>query len=103
MAAVFATCEVGFIKFIIAAILSLPIPIAFVYIGVAFGESGLGTATTESNAVSGAIAAIIAIVTVISVRYIYRRMQAIKGDVVYRRRKSRYDQYAVPCRRLVVC
>lgn len=88
--AVFATCQVGILEFLAAALLSLPKQLAIIYTGVAYDESGTGNASTKkSRIISVTLIVMTVIITIASARYLHRRMQAIKGDVVYHRRKAR--------------
>ena len=87
--AIFATCQVGFLTFLAAAILSLPKQFALVYVGVAYDESGSGEASKKSKVVSIAIVVITSVITYLAVRYIRNEMAPLKEDVVYKRRKAR--------------
>lgn len=87
--AIFATCEVGIISFVISAMVSLPKQLVLVYVGVAYEKDGSGDESTTSRAVSAVVAVVAALITIIALRWIRIQMMLVKGPLVYRRRKER--------------
>ena len=86
---IFATCQIGIVVFLLAAFLSLPKQLVLVYVGVAYDESGSGTASGKSRAISAIIIVVTTLITIAAVRYMRRKMAPIKEEIVYRRRKAR--------------
>lgn len=86
---IFAACRAPFIQFLIAVIISLPKQLALVFIGVDYEESSTGEETKTAKIISTVIVVTTAIVTYLAFRVLIRRAGAIKGDVVYKRRKAR--------------
>ena len=80
----------GLLVFAAAAFLSLPKQFVTVYIGVILEASGTGTETTKDKIISDTVLAITIIITCVAMWYIYREMDKVKYEVVYRRRKNRY-------------
>ncbi|KAJ7578305.1 hypothetical protein C8J56DRAFT_1112389 [Mycena floridula] len=84
--AVFATCGMRITIFTIAAILSMPKQIIPVYIGVVMGE---GQSNTQSQRIRGIAVAVGTLITIVVVLYLFRKMNEVKPQVIYERRKTR--------------
>ncbi|THH05917.1 hypothetical protein EW145_g4446 [Phellinidium pouzarii] len=87
--AIFSTCGMHVMTFAIAAFLSLPKQFVTVYIGVIIQESGTGTESTKDKIISDAVLGITVIITGLAMWYIYKKMDLVKVDVIYERRKAR--------------
>ncbi|EJD06356.1 uncharacterized protein FOMMEDRAFT_117170, partial [Fomitiporia mediterranea MF3/22] len=87
--AVFSTCGMNILVFALAAALSLPKQFVTVYIGVIIEESGTGTESTRDKIISYSVIAVTTIITIVAMKYLYRKMDEVKGDVIYQRRKAR--------------
>ncbi|KAH9937912.1 uncharacterized protein BXZ73DRAFT_76532 [Epithele typhae] len=81
--AVFAMCGMRLWVFLLAATLSLPKQLALVFIGD--DRSG--------RIVKIVVIVVIVLVTIGAMRYIGARVDAIKQEVIYARRKASYDAY----------
>lgn len=87
--AVFSTCGMAIYIFAAAAFFSLPKQFVTVYIGVVLEASGTGTESSKDKIISDAVLALTIIITCLAMWYIYREMDKVKYEVVYRRRKNR--------------
>lgn len=87
--AVFSTCGMGIIVFSIAAILSLPKQFITVYLGVILEQSSTGTEDPKSRIISDIVLAITFLITIVAMWYIYHKMNQVKPEVIYARRKAR--------------
>ncbi|KAJ3969960.1 hypothetical protein EV361DRAFT_997029 [Lentinula raphanica] len=85
---VFASSGMDFYVFIAAAICSLPKQLVTVYIGVLLEESVNGTSKKDKIA-SIAVAIVFAVVTSFAFRYVNKKMDEVKPQVIYERRKAR--------------
>ena len=72
-----------------AAILSLPKQFITVYVGVVLEEAGTGSATTKNKIIEDTVLGITVVITGLAMWYIYGKMNAVKGEVIYARRKAR--------------
>lgn len=90
--AVFSTCGMGIFTFTIAAILSMPKQFITVYLGVLMEESQDGQQSTKDKIISYVVLAVTVIVTVWSMWYIYHKMNQVKPEVIYLRRKARQEK-----------
>ncbi|KAH8921657.1 hypothetical protein BT69DRAFT_1335348 [Atractiella rhizophila] len=79
--AIFSTCGTGFWAFTIAAILSLPQKLPFVYAGVIFESSADGTETTSDRIIFATTFGGTIVVTLIVMYYIQLKMRASILDV----------------------
>ncbi|KAJ3969958.1 hypothetical protein EV361DRAFT_918341 [Lentinula raphanica] len=86
--AVFSTCGMNIFVFSIAAILSLPKQFITVYLGVILGEAS-GQETTKQKLISDGVVAVTLFVTIAACWYLMRKMNQVKPDVIYARRKAR--------------
>ncbi|KAF8829897.1 hypothetical protein HHX47_DHR2000067 [Lentinula edodes] len=86
--AVFSTCGMNVFVFSIAAILSLPKQFITVYLGVILGEAA-GQESTKQKLISDGVVAITVIVTIAACWYLLRKMNQVKPDIIYARRKAR--------------
>ena len=87
--ALFATCGVSVWTFLVAAFLSLPKQFATVYLGYAENASADGKPSRGTTVIKIVVIALTVVVTVVAMRYINARIDAVKGRVVYARRKAR--------------
>ncbi|KAF9524216.1 snare associated Golgi protein-domain-containing protein, partial [Crepidotus variabilis] len=87
--AVFATCGMGVLVFAAAAFLSLPKQFANVYLGVLMGDSIQSGSHKSNRAATAIIITITVVVTVFAMRFLLNRINQIKPQVVYERRKAR--------------
>ncbi|KAJ3994868.1 hypothetical protein F5050DRAFT_1771200 [Lentinula boryana] len=85
---VFASSGLHFHIFLAAAVLSLPKQLVTVYIGVLLEDSINGTSKKDKIA-SIAVAIVFAIVTSFAFRYVNRKMDEVKPQIIYERRKAR--------------
>ena len=86
----------GIFVFAAAAFLSLPKQLVTVYIGVILEASGTGTETTRDKVISDSVLGISIIITCVAMWYMYREMDKVKYDVIYRRRKARCVSSSTP-------
>ncbi|KAF7361354.1 hypothetical protein MSAN_01168100 [Mycena sanguinolenta] len=82
--AVFATCGMPFWVFLVAALVSLPKQIVLVYVGAALASN-----SSKSDKIQRIVIGVTIPVTILSLVYMRRRMEAAKPAVVYARRKAR--------------
>ncbi|KAE9399663.1 hypothetical protein BT96DRAFT_1101625 [Gymnopus androsaceus JB14] len=87
---VFASSGMSFPTFVAAAICSLPKQFVTVVTGVLLEDSINGTSKKEKIA-SIAVAIVSGIVTSFALRYVNRKMDEIKPQVIYERRKARQN------------
>lgn len=87
--AVFSTCGMNIWVFSLAAILSLPKQFITVYIGVALEQSETGGSSTRDTIIKDVVIALTTIITFAALWYIYHKMNKVKPDVIYARRKAR--------------
>ncbi|KII84780.1 hypothetical protein PLICRDRAFT_146272 [Plicaturopsis crispa FD-325 SS-3] len=87
--AIFSTCGMGIFTFTIAAILSSPKQFITVYLGVILEQSKDGTDSTKNKIISDSVLAITMAVTIAAMWYLLRKMNQVKVDVIYDRRKAR--------------
>ena len=92
--ALFATCGVSVWTFLIAAFLSLPKQFATVYLGFAENIAETGQGSLMTTIVKVAIVTTTGIVTYVAMRYVNKRIDAIKGRFIYERRKARCVSFA---------
>jgi len=90
--AVFSTCGMGFWTFLVAAVLSLPKQFISVYLGVALEESNNGSSNKKQNIVKAIVVIVMVAVTLFAMRYIRGKINAVKTEVVYERRKRRQEK-----------
>ena len=88
MTAMFAACGMPITTFFFAAVLSLPKQFATVYLGYAEELSADGH-STASNIIQAVVLIISIVVMVLAMRYVNKKTDAIKGRVIYERRKAR--------------
>ncbi|KAJ3782364.1 hypothetical protein GGU11DRAFT_748191 [Lentinula aff. detonsa] len=86
--AVFSTCGMNVFVFAVAAVLSLPKQFITVYLGVILGEAA-GQESTKQKLISDGVVAVTVIVTVAACWYLLRKMNEVKPDIIYARRKAR--------------
>ncbi|CDO74538.1 hypothetical protein BN946_scf184641.g4 [Trametes cinnabarina] len=86
LTAIFSTCGMSIWMFFGAAVISLPKQLAIVYIGSVQGSGG-------NTPVTSAIKAVVVLATVamtyLAMRYVNAKVDQVKADVVYARRKRR--------------
>ncbi|KAM5544916.1 hypothetical protein V8D89_001814 [Ganoderma adspersum] len=87
LTAVFSTCGMNFWVFTASAVLSLPKQLAVVFIGVS-GANGEDL-PTSTRAIKYSVIGATVLLTGVAMWYIYSRMDEVKGDVIYARRKRR--------------
>ncbi|KIP11042.1 hypothetical protein PHLGIDRAFT_100340 [Phlebiopsis gigantea 11061_1 CR5-6] len=87
--AVFSTCGMNILVFMLAAFLSLPKQFLTVYLGVALEQSEDGASNRKDTIIKDVVIAVTVIVTVVAMWYIYHLMNKVKPDVIYARRKAR--------------
>jgi uncharacterized membrane protein YdjX (TVP38/TMEM64 family) len=87
--AVFSTCGMNIFVFSIAAVLSMPKQFITVYLGVILEQSNAGVQDTKSRLISDVVIAITFIITIVAMWYILHKMNMIKPQVIYERRKAR--------------
>jgi len=87
--AVFSTCGMNIFVFSLAAILSLPKQFITVYLGVILEQSGTGTQTSQSRIISDVVLSVTILITFVAMWYIFHRMDKVKPQVIYDRRKAR--------------
>ena len=79
----------GVITFSIAAILSLPKQFITVYLGVALEQSEDGQSSTSDTIIKDVVLGVTTVITIGAMWYIYHRMNKVKPQVIYDRRKAR--------------
>ena len=94
--AIFATCGMSVWTFLTAAVLALPKQFATVYLGYAENASADGKPSRGTTVIKIVVIALTVVVTVVAMRYINARIDAVKGRVVYARRKARCVPVPVP-------
>lgn len=87
--ALFSTCGMKLWVFVVSAIASLPKNFINVYIGSAFESDAEGTGGKRSKIINVAVIVATIIVTMFAMRFIDARVNAVKGEVIYERRKAR--------------
>ncbi|KAH9937905.1 snare associated Golgi protein-domain-containing protein, partial [Epithele typhae] len=92
--AIFATCGMPLWTFLAAAVLSLPKQFAAVYLGYAENLTGAQAKAKHATAIKVAVIALTVLVTLFAMRFINARIDAIKGPLIYRRRKARQARLA---------
>ena len=75
--------------FAAAAILSLPKQFITVYVGVVLEQAGTGSASTKNKIIEDSVLGITILVTAAAMWYIFKKMNEVKPDVIYSRRKAR--------------
>ncbi|KAI0833888.1 hypothetical protein BC628DRAFT_1292133, partial [Trametes gibbosa] len=85
--AVFSTCGMGVWTFVVSATLSLPKQLAAVYVGVAQVED---KSSPTTNVIKGVVVLASLAMTIVAMRFINKRVDAVKEKVVYARRKERF-------------
>ncbi|KDQ09151.1 hypothetical protein BOTBODRAFT_165190 [Botryobasidium botryosum FD-172 SS1] len=90
--AIFATCGMSLQTFIISAIASLPNQFINVYIGYTFETSANNSDGGKSKTISTIVTVVTIAITIFAMRYITSKVNAVKPEVIYARRKAR--QYA---------
>ncbi|OBZ72346.1 Golgi apparatus membrane protein TVP38 [Grifola frondosa] len=93
--AVFSTCGMGVMTFSIAAILSLPKQFITVYLGVALEQSENGSSSKSDNIIKDVVLIATTIITFGAMWYIYHKMNQVKVQVIYDRRKARQAKLAM--------
>ncbi|KAF5350923.1 hypothetical protein D9758_010543 [Tetrapyrgos nigripes] len=101
--AVFSTCGMGIIVFSLAAILSMPKQLITVYLGVILEQSSDDPNATQpedpaeekrSQWISRVVLSLTVLVTAVAMWYILRKMNQVKPQVIYERRKARQTKLA---------
>ncbi|KAJ8519202.1 hypothetical protein ONZ45_g3857 [Pleurotus djamor] len=92
--AVFSTCGMNIFVFSLAAILSLPKQFITVYLGVMLEQSESGQSTSTSKLISNIVLGITILITIGSMWYILHKMNKVKPDVIYAKRKARQAKLA---------
>ncbi|PIL28397.1 hypothetical protein GSI_09548 [Ganoderma sinense ZZ0214-1] len=87
LTAVFSTCGMNLWVFTASAVLSLPKQLAVVFIGVS-GANGQDL-PTSTKAIKYSVIGAAVLLTFVAMWYIYGRMDGVKGQVIYARRKRR--------------
>ncbi|KAI0750307.1 hypothetical protein C8Q80DRAFT_1100867 [Daedaleopsis nitida] len=93
--AVFSTCGMSVWIYLISAFLSLPKQLTIVYIGVSKESTDSKTNTLATGLKIGVLSVNI-LLTFVAMWYINKRMDEVKHQVVYERRKARYAWFFVP-------
>lgn len=75
--------------FIISAISSLPKNFVNVYVGSTFEADAAGTASKATKLINIAVVAATIFITIFAMKFIDARINAVKMEVIYERRKSR--------------
>ncbi|KAI0951488.1 hypothetical protein AcW1_008522 [Taiwanofungus camphoratus] len=92
--AVFSTCGMGVWTFCAAAFLSLPKQFITVYLGVALEQSDNGGGSRADNIVKDVGIVLTTIITFAAMWYIYSKMNKIKPQIIYDRRRARKNKLA---------
>ena len=79
----------GIFVFSLAAILSLPKQFITVYLGVILEQSSTGAQSSKSRIITDVVLAITILITFVAMWYIFRQMDKVKPEVIYKRRKAR--------------
>ncbi|KLO06843.1 hypothetical protein SCHPADRAFT_945770 [Schizopora paradoxa] len=87
--AIFSTCGMSFWVFSVAAVVSLPKHFVTVYIGSVLEQEGTGGQDTKNRIITYSVFAITTVVTILAFHYLGKKIDAVKHDVVYQRRKAR--------------
>lgn len=87
--AIFATCGMSLRTFIISAISSMPKQFINVYIGVTFESTANGADGGKSKLITTIVTIVTIAITIFAMRYITGKVNAVKPDVIYARRKAR--------------
>jgi len=86
---IFAVCGMSTLTFLAAAVLFLPKQLITVYLGVALEDSADGTQSTAEKRITAVVLVVGIVVGIAAFRYISIRMNKVKGEVIYERRKAR--------------
>lgn len=87
--AVFSTCGMGIVVFAVSAVLSLPKQFVTVYLGVVLKQADEGTVDTKTKIINYSVIGITTLITIVAMWYIYHKMNKVKPEVIYERRKAR--------------
>jgi formate hydrogenlyase subunit 3/multisubunit Na+/H+ antiporter MnhD subunit len=79
----------GIFVFSLAAILSLPKQFITVYLGVILEQSSTGGQSSKSRIITDVVLAVTILITFVAMWYIFRQMDKVKPEVIYKRRKAR--------------
>ncbi|KZP30706.1 hypothetical protein FIBSPDRAFT_92305 [Athelia psychrophila] len=92
--ALFATCGLKLWVFVASAIASLPKNFVSVYIGSTFAADAAGTGSKKSKLINAIVVVVTIFITMFAMRFIDSRINAVKQEVIYERRKARADGQA---------
>ncbi|RDX41842.1 hypothetical protein OH76DRAFT_1489163 [Lentinus brumalis] len=93
--AIFATAGLGMWTFLIAAFAALPKQLATVYLGVAqtsgapTDENGNTSPTKTTKIIKIVVITLTVVITIVAMRFLNRKIDAVKHRVIYARRKAR--------------
>ncbi|TFK97148.1 hypothetical protein BDV98DRAFT_514348 [Pterulicium gracile] len=91
--AVCSVCGTGIIAFTIATTLSLPRQFVTVYLGVILRDAGEGSSSISTSTIINAVVLVVTFgMTAFAMWYIMNRMNKVKPDVIYARRKARQEK-----------
>ncbi|KAK0502325.1 hypothetical protein EDD18DRAFT_687351 [Armillaria luteobubalina] len=92
--ALFSTCGMGIVTFCIAAILSMPMNLINVYLGVILEQSATGETDKKSRTISTIVLILTILITVGAMHYILKQINKVKPAIIYARRKARQAKLA---------
>ncbi|KAK0473596.1 hypothetical protein IW261DRAFT_1569658 [Armillaria novae-zelandiae] len=92
--ALFSTCGMGIVTFCIAAILSMPMNLINVYLGVILEQSATGETDKKSKIISTVVLVLTIMITVGAMHYILKQINKVKPGIIYARRKARQAKLA---------
>ncbi|KAK0187211.1 hypothetical protein F5146DRAFT_1063944 [Armillaria mellea] len=92
--ALFSTCGMGIVTFCIAAILSMPMNLINVYLGVILEQSATGETDKKSRIISTVVLVLTILITVGAMHYILKQINKVKPAIIYARRKARQAKLA---------
>ncbi|KAF7981311.1 hypothetical protein HWV62_34245 [Athelia sp. TMB] len=87
--ALFATCGMKLWVFVVSTIASLPKNFVNVYIGSAFEADAAGKGSKKSRLINVLLIVATVVITMIAMRFIDSRVNGVKEEVIYERRKAR--------------
>ncbi|TBU41574.1 hypothetical protein BD309DRAFT_1010793 [Dichomitus squalens] len=93
--AIFATCGMGVLTFLVAAVLSLPKQFATVYLGTGTVDANGDVQPSHTQKIVKIVLIVITtIVTMGAMRYVNGQIDNVKQEVIYKRRKARQAKLA---------
>ncbi|KAF5368035.1 hypothetical protein D9758_004486 [Tetrapyrgos nigripes] len=89
---IFAVCGMSSLTFLASAVLSLPKQLVVVYLGDSLAQEADGDASRTERIVNGVVITVGIVVGIVAIRYINRKINEVKPQVIYERRKARQQQ-----------